>query len=137
MDNSTLWSSWFVKGSHHSFYFSGDTGYSPHFLEIHRRLGPADLALMKIGAYGSTWLDIHMDPETSIRAFRDLEARVFLPVHWATFNLSYHAWAEPIERTVTAARERSTFLVTPKVGEVYDYASTFVSTEWWKKPPQP
>lgn len=134
MDNSTLWASWFVKGPRHSFYFSGDTGYGPHFQRIHDRLGSPDLALMKIGAYGATWLDIHMDPEWAVRAFRDLEARVFLPVHWATFNLAYHAWAEPIERTVAAARERSTFIVTPRVGEIYDYATTFASAEWWKKP---
>ena len=58
---------------------------------------------MKVGAYGSTWLGIHMDPESAVRAHGELGARTLLPVHWATFNLAYHEWAEPIERAVGAA----------------------------------
>ncbi|MES2854557.1 MAG: MBL fold metallo-hydrolase, partial [Bdellovibrionota bacterium] len=73
MDNSTLWSSWFVKGANRSFYFSGDTGYTPHFKEIGKRLGPVDLTLMKVGAYGETWLDIHMDPESAVQAHLDIQ----------------------------------------------------------------
>lgn len=29
-----------------------------------------------------------------------------LPVHWATFNLAYHDWEEPIVRTLAAAAEK-------------------------------
>lgn len=68
MNNSTLWASWAVKGPEHSFYFSGDTGYAEHFSEIRKRLGEMDLTLMKVGAYGETWLDIHMDPESAVQA---------------------------------------------------------------------
>ena len=96
----------------------------PHFAEIRRRLGAVDLNLMKIGAYGETWLDIHMDPESAVRAHRDLGARLLLPVHWATFDLSYHAWEEPIVRTLKAAAANGTQVVTPRIGEAVDASRT-------------
>jgi L-ascorbate metabolism protein UlaG (beta-lactamase superfamily) len=133
MDNSTLWSSWMLRGAGRAVYFSGDTGYGPHFAEIRRRLGAADINLMKIGAYGETWLDIHMDPESAVRAHQDLGARLLLPVHWATFDLSYHAWEEPIVRTLKAAATRGVEVVTPRVGEAVDASRTFVNTEWYAK----
>ena len=52
-----------LKGPRHAVFFSGDTGYAGHFSEVRERLGAPELALIKIGAYGATWLDIHMDPE--------------------------------------------------------------------------
>ena len=48
--SATLWSSWSVLGPRHRIYYSGDTGYSTHFAEIGSRLGPFDLAFVKIGA---------------------------------------------------------------------------------------
>jgi L-ascorbate metabolism protein UlaG (beta-lactamase superfamily) len=133
-DNSTLWTSWLVKGAQRSFYFSGDTGYADHFRAIHARYGDTDLNLIKIGAYGTppSWLGIHMDPESSIRANQDLGGGVLLPVHWATFNLSYHAWDEPILRTVRAAADQHVQLVTPRVGEVVEIGQPFNNVEWYQ-----
>src|SRR6185436_3326753 len=131
MDNSTLWSSWAIRGAERSVYFSGDTGYAPHFQEIRRRLGPMELTLIKVGAYGEPWLDIHMDPESAVRAHADLGGKVMLPVHWATFNLAYHAWDEPILRAVRAAAEQHVQLVTPRVGEVVEIGQPFNNVEWY------
>lgn len=50
--SNTLWSSWSVLGPRHRFFYSGDTGYSRLFQEVGTRLGPFDLAFIKIGAYG-------------------------------------------------------------------------------------
>ena len=130
-DNSTLWSSWVVKGEHRSLYYSGDTGYTSHFSTIRERLGPIDLSIMKIGAYGDSWLDIHMDPESAMQAHLDVGADVFYPVHWATFNLAYHAWDEPIERTLSVAADNGVKVVTPRVGERYDFDIPFSSRLWW------
>ncbi|HEX2062534.1 MAG TPA: MBL fold metallo-hydrolase [Thermoanaerobaculia bacterium] len=131
MDNSTLWSSWAIRGPRHSVYYSGDTGYAPHFAEIRRRVGPTDLALIKVGAYGETWLDIHMDPESAVQAHTDLEAATLLPVHWATFNLSYHAWDEPIRRTLAAAAKKNVHVVTPRIGERYEHGRPFRNVAWY------
>jgi L-ascorbate metabolism protein UlaG (beta-lactamase superfamily) len=73
---ATLWSSWTVIGPKHSFYYSGDTGYSKHFKEIGERFGPFDMSFIKIGAYGpgDSWLDIHMDPQHAVQAHIDVQA---------------------------------------------------------------
>lgn len=132
MDNSTLWTSWRIASPGRSVYFSGDTGYSPHFAEIRRRKGPVDLALVKVGAYGSTWLDIHMDPESAVKAARDLGAARLLPVHWGTFNLAYHDWAEPVERTLAVAQGLD--VAVPRPGERVEYGVSFRNAFWWRKP---
>jgi L-ascorbate metabolism protein UlaG (beta-lactamase superfamily) len=134
MDDSTLWASWMLRGPNHSVYFSGDTGYGPHFAEIRQRLGAPELTLMKVGAYGSTWLDIHMDPEHAVQAHLDLGADTLLPVHWATFNLAYHAWVEPIERTLAAAKVQGVRVVTPRPGEVVDWSEPFNNEPWYRGP---
>ena len=131
MNNSTLWASWMVKGPRHSAYFSGDSGYAGHFKAIRERLGAPDLALIKVGAYGDTWLDIHMNPEAAIQAHQDLGARAMLPVHWATFNLAYHDWTEPILRTLAAAKAKDVQVITPRVGEQFDFSVPFVNQAWY------
>lgn len=132
MDNSTLWVSWMVKGPAHSAYFSGDTGYAGHFKALREKLGAPDLALVKIGAYGDTWADIHMTPESAVQAHLDLQAKVLLPVHWATFNLAYHHWAEPIVRAQAAAQAQGVKLITPRVGEKFEFGKPFENTKWYQ-----
>ena len=134
MDNSTLWSSWMIKGPRHSAWYSGDTGYAGHFKEIRERLGAPELALIKIGAYGDTWLDIHMHPEAAVQAHLDVGATTLLPVHWATFNLAYHDWAEPAVRTAAAARAKGVQLVAPRVGEKFEFGVPFVNRAWYLPP---
>ena len=132
MDNSTLWTSWMFKGPSHSAYYSGDTGYAAHFADIRKRLGAPELALLKVGAYGETWLGIHMDPESAVQAHIDLGAQTMLPVHWATFNLAYHAWEEPIVRTLAAAAVKGAVVITPRPGEPFEYGRPFVSQAWFR-----
>ena len=136
MDNSTLWASWMIRSPAHSVYYSGDTGYAPHFAEIRRRLGAPELTLMKVGAYGEPkpWIDIHMEPESAVRAQSDLGGSVLLPLHWATFNLAYHAWDEPIRRTLAAAPALGVKVITPRIGERYEAGAEFVNTAWYEAP---
>ena len=103
--STTLWSSWSVIGPQHRIFYSGDSGYGKLFQDIGTRLGPFDMAFIKIGAYGpgAAWTDIHMTPEQAVQVHRDVRARRMFPVHWSTFNLAYHDWDEPIRRTVAEA----------------------------------
>ena len=110
------------------------SGYGPHFADIRRRLGAPELTLMKVGAYGSTWLDIHMDPEHAVQAHLDLGGDTLLPVHWATFNLAYHAWVEPIQRTLAAAKVQGVRVVTPRPGQLVDGSEPFVNEPWYLGP---
>lgn len=132
--NATLWGSWSVIGPQHRFYVSGDTGYSDHFRAIGERFGPFDLSFIKVGAYGpgAPWLDIHMSPEDAVRAHLDVRARRLFPVHWGTFNLAFHAWDEPIKRTLAAARESQAEVLTPRIGEIVDADRPFRSSAWWE-----
>lgn len=130
--STTLWSSWSVIGPQHRFFYSGDSGYSKHFSDVGARLGPFDLAFIKIGAYGpgAAWIDIHMLPEQAVQVHRDVRARRMFPVHWSTFNLAYHDWDEPIRRTVAEAARTGVELVTPRLGEWVDADREFRSTRW-------
>jgi L-ascorbate metabolism protein UlaG (beta-lactamase superfamily) len=132
--NATLWSSWSIAGPSHRVYFSGDTGFGEHFREIGERLGPFDLSLLKIGSYGpgQGWHDIHMDPEEAVKAHVAVKAQRMLPVHWATFNLAFHAWDEPIKRAMVAGRQHRVELVTPRIGETVAAGAAFVSVNWWE-----
>ena len=33
-----------------------------------------------------------------------MQGKFFVPIHWGTFNLAYHAWDEPADRVVAAAQ---------------------------------
>jgi L-ascorbate metabolism protein UlaG (beta-lactamase superfamily) len=130
--SETLWASWAVKGPRHRIFFSGDSGYSDQFRTIGATHGPYDLALIKIGASDPTWSDIHMTPEEAVQTNVDLGARVMLPVHWATFNLAFHAWRDPADRALAAARKAGVAIVIPRPGEfVEPEAGVRPVDVWW------
>ncbi len=79
--NHALWASWVIAGATHHVFFSGDTGPFDALAEIGARHGPFDLTLVKIGAYGPTWPDIHLTPEQAVDGHAMLRGRVLLPVH--------------------------------------------------------
>ena len=130
--NHTLWASWSVAGPKHSVFHSGDTGPFAGFANIGTAYGPFDLTLIKIGAYGDTWPDIHLTPEQAVDAHAKLHGKVLLPIHWGTFNLAFHAWDEPAERVVVAATRAGAQLVMPKPGESVEPASPQPVTPWWR-----
>jgi len=97
--NKTLWSSWVVNGKNNRFYFGGDTGYFPGFTEIAERYGPFDIAAIPIGAYLPRWFmaPVHLSPEEAVQAFLDLKAKIFIPIHWGTFELADEPLDQPPE----------------------------------------
>lgn len=40
----------------------------------------------------------HMSPEEAFQAAKDVNARVFIPIHWGTFDLTDEPLGLPIER---------------------------------------
>ncbi len=129
--DTTLWSSWVVAGPRHRVFFGGDTGYTPAFAGIGARLGPFDLALLPVGAYNEAWRTIHMDPEEAVRAHGDLGGQVLLPIHWATFNLAFHRWAEPVQRLLVAAERSDVQVVVPRPGQRVDVLAPPPLEDWW------
>ncbi|WP_240109979.1 MBL fold metallo-hydrolase [Streptomyces sp. MUM 203J] len=134
----TLWASWAVTGPEHRIYHSGDTGYFPGFRDIGTAHGPFDATMVQIGAYADFWPDIHMTPAEGMRAHLDLQggraaAGVMLPIHWATFNLAPHPWAEPGEGTVAAAGDTGARIALPRPGEPFEPAAGPLPGDlWWR-----
>jgi len=130
--DETLWSSFVIRGDKHNIYFGADSGYFPGFKEIGETFGPFDLTMLEIGAYGKYWPDIHMGPDNASNAHLDLKGKLMMPIHWGTFNLSTHAWFEPIERLLIYAKEKKIKLFVPEPGTPTEVKGEFVSN-WWKK----
>ena len=132
----TLWASWVVAGPEHRIYHSGDTGYFPGFKDIGAEHGPFDATMIQIGAYSEYWPDIHMTPDEGIQAQLDLQGGkphgVMLPIHWGTFNLAVHPWAEPGEWTKDAAEEAEQSAAFPQPGEPFEPAGTLPLDPWWR-----
>ena len=130
---STLWSSWVITSEYENIYFSGDSGYAPHFKEIGEKYGPFDLALMECGQYNLMWPDIHMMPEETAQAGIDVRANKIMPIHWAGFKLALHDWKDPIVRVKAKADELNIEVITPQIGQeiiVKDSVTTYLN--WWK-----
>jgi L-ascorbate metabolism protein UlaG (beta-lactamase superfamily) len=96
---NTLWAGFVISGTAGPVYFSGDTGWGPHFEQIHARFGPMRLAMLPIGAFKPRWFmqQMHISPEEAVDAARVLEAQVTVPVHWGTFQLGDDGQDEPVE----------------------------------------
>ncbi|MEU1462077.1 MBL fold metallo-hydrolase [Streptomyces sp. NPDC005727] len=137
----TLWASWSVTGEEHRVYHSGDTGYFEGFREIGAAHGPFDATMIQIGAYSEFWPDIHMTPEEGLRAHLDLQGGtphgVLLPIHWGTFNLAPHPWAEPGEWTKEAAGEAGQAVALPRPGEPFEPAGKLPAEAWWRSASAP
>ncbi|MGH3967430.1 MAG: MBL fold metallo-hydrolase, partial [Mycobacterium sp.] len=130
--NATLWASWAIIGPTHRAYFGGDTGYTESFAEIGAEHGPFDVTLLPIGAYNKAWPDIHMNPEDAVRAHRDLGGRLLVPIHWCTFRLAPHPWAEPIERLLAAAEASDVTVAVPKPGQRVEPGALAELDPWWR-----
>lgn len=76
-----------------------------------------------------------MTPEEGVRAHLDLQGGapggVLLPIHWGTFNLAMHAWAEPGAWTKDAAEEAGQAVALPRPGEPFEPAGKLPVEAWW------
>lgn len=130
--NQSVWCSFVLQTPEKKIFIGGDSGYDTHFVQIGNEHGPFDLALLECGQYNKYWKYIHMMPEQTVQAAIDLKAKMLMPVHWAKFALSLHAWDEPIERVSAEAARLNFPIVHPMVGEMLDLDDFGTTTEWWK-----
>ena len=131
--NKTLWLSFILQTPDLKIFMGGDGGYDTHFAEIGKLHGPFDLAILENGQYNAAWHYIHMLPDETLKAARDLKAKRLLPVHSCKFALSRHAWDEPLTELSRLNEAARLPLVTPMIGQAVnlkDQNQTF--TAWWK-----
>jgi L-ascorbate metabolism protein UlaG (beta-lactamase superfamily) len=131
--NRTIWMSFVLSTPGKKIFIGGDSGYDRHFAEIGNQFGPFDLVILENGQYDEKWKYIHMNPEETVQAAMDLQAKKLLPVHWAKFSLSVHAWDEPIIRIKKEAARRNLNLLHPMIGEAVDLDGDPVFQTWWEK----
>ncbi|OQP46023.1 MBL fold metallo-hydrolase [Niastella yeongjuensis] len=127
----TLWSSFAIKTANHNIYYGADSGWYDGFFEIGDAYGPFDLTMLEIGAYNTSWADIHMGPDHATNAHLALKGKLMMPIHWGTFNLALHPWYEPIERILALAKEKQVQLFLPKPGEPTEVTGAAYNSHWW------
>lgn len=135
--NQTLWAAYALEANGRRLFFSGDTGFGPHFEEIAQRIGAGfDLVVTDNGQYNERWAHVHMTPEEAFRAAQILGAKTWLPAHVGKFRLARHAWSEPFDRAAAvSAGQTEIRLATPLIGEplrVGDSGQAFAA--WWRAP---
>lgn len=130
--NQTLWGSFVFKTPNMKIFYSGDTGYGPHFKDIGNTYGPFDLALLECGQYSKYWMNWHMMPQEVVQASLDLKAEKLMPGHWAKFALSMHDWDEPIIKVIEESKRKSMPLLYPLIGQKLDLKEAATMEAWWE-----
>ncbi len=129
--NESLWASWVIRTPSHALFFSGDSGYFDGFKRIGETYGPFDMTFIECGAYCKSWAHVHMFPEQTVQAHRDLGGKVLHPIHWGTFDLALHPWYEPMERLAASAAANGIVTATPIVGETTRYGKAKSQHPFW------
>lgn len=131
--NQTLWGGYFIQDEYHKVYYTGDTGYGEFFKEIRSRYGEPELVLSEDGQYDPEWPYCHMTPEEVLKASEDIGSKWIIPVHWAGFVLSRHAWDDPAEQLTTLAEDSEVAVATPRIGETVNFSQIQNYQEkWWR-----
>lgn len=105
-----LWGSWIITGRQGGvLHHVGDTAYGDGslFRQARETYGPADVALIPIGAYEPRWFvgGQHVDPEEAVRIMLDCGAARAFGHHWGAFQLTWEGREEP-PHALAAALER-------------------------------
>ncbi|MFZ4116583.1 MAG: MBL fold metallo-hydrolase [Chthoniobacterales bacterium] len=95
-----------IEHSGKTLFHCGDSAYFSGFREIGERAN-IDIALLPIGAYDTiSGRDAHMNPEEALKAFQELKAKTFIPMHYGTFPLGYEPLEEPPVRLMASAKKQ-------------------------------
>ena len=130
--NKTLWAGFALESTHYRIFFSGDSGYGPHFARIGQRFNGFDLVILDCGQYDVRWPYIHMTPEETAQAALVLDARALMPAHVGRFTIANHAWDEPFRRLADASRASSYQLIVPRIGGPVKMDSPLSQfSGWW------
>jgi len=130
--DQTLWCSWVILDGAFRIFYGGDSGYFGGFREIGAQYGPFDVTLIENGAYNVGWPRIHMQPEETMLAHRDVRGRWLVPIHNGTFDLAMHGWTEPMERIQALAARDGISVCTPRFGEPVRMNAMATAGCWWR-----
>ena len=112
--NETLWGGFVISGPAGNVYYSGDTGYGPHFREITQRFSPIRVALLPISPFRPRqsnepphrhYPEIHMGPVQAVQAHLDLRARLSIAAHFKVFQLGSDGFDDALNELRSALTE--------------------------------
>jgi N-acyl-phosphatidylethanolamine-hydrolysing phospholipase D len=105
--SETLWGGFVAEADGYKMYFSGDTGYSADFKDIHARFGGFDFAQIPVGCYEPRWFmqPQHVNEDEAVMIHTDIASKLTLGVHWGTFRLCDEPVEAPIDN-LPKAREK-------------------------------
>jgi L-ascorbate metabolism protein UlaG (beta-lactamase superfamily) len=100
--DQTLWGGFVISGPSGNVYYSGDTGYGPHFREIARRFSPVRVALLPIAPFRPQIDEttpqhrsvVHMGPAEAVKAHRDLGEPRSIAAHFQVFRLGVEGFTD-------------------------------------------
>jgi len=77
--------------------------------EIGETYGPFDVAALPIGAYKPRWFmsPMHLSPQEAVQVFLNLNSRIFILIHWDTFELSDEPLNDPPEELKNEIKMRN------------------------------
>ena len=88
---------------------------------------------MECGQYDLRWENIHMLPEQTAQAAKDIKAQWMMPIHWGAFVLALHSWKDPVERLSKTATEIKLSFIIPQIGQQLDFDDfSSVNSFWWQ-----
>jgi L-ascorbate metabolism protein UlaG (beta-lactamase superfamily) len=104
--NERLWGGFVIQGAEQTIYHGGDSGYGSHYTEMSQVFPEIDYFLIGIGSYAPRWFmqANHNNPEDALQGFLDSKAKVLVPMHYATFDMSDEPPGEPLRRLIEAAQ---------------------------------
>ncbi len=132
--NKTLWAAFAIMSPSEKIFFSGDTGYGDHILEIAQKVGSFDTVLIDCGQFNAKgWPHIHMLPKDVARSAEELGAKRLIPIHNGKFSIALHDWKDPLDQITEASQGKDYTLLTPLIGDIIELDTEGqIFSAWWK-----
>jgi L-ascorbate metabolism protein UlaG (beta-lactamase superfamily) len=114
--DQTLWGGFVISGPSGNVYYSGDTGYGPHFREIARRFSPIRVALLPIAPFRPPQAKesnqeyrpvLHMGPAEAVKAHIDLRTLLSIAAHFQVFRLGVEGFDDAVNVLVASLKEHN------------------------------
>lgn len=105
--NQRLWGGYVLKGKSTTIYFGGDSGYGRQYKDAAELFPNIDYFIVGIGAFEPRWFmkPNHNSPADALQAFVDTRARIMIPMHYGTFDLSDEPPGDPLRQLRQKASE--------------------------------